>query len=355
MKLVYENRGEKLGIARLDLNDRIADAIAKADLDPDKEALLEKLLGQDYEVITADDRLDKIAADFVEHCATRWESGKSMLVCIDKITCGRMYQRIIPLWKAKLAAGDSADSGQEAEIPALADEANGKRLAKELDVLARPGQVDGRDDHRDHHQRGPERGRRFQEVGRRHHPAPARMKQGFETSDGKRVDVESAFKNPEHPFRVAIVCAMWLTGFDVECLSTLYIDKPMKAHTLMQAIARANRVYPGKDFGLIVDYNGMLKSLREALAQYALGDEGGGEEEIVAPIEERVKALLEAIEETEAHLRGLGFDADSIDRREGFHADSGAGRRGGRGLHFTMNRSVDSRFWRGRCSSGSRR
>ena len=66
---------------------------------------------------------------------------------------------------------------------------------------------------------------------------------------------------------------MWMTGFDVECLSTLYIDKPMKAHTLMQAITRANRVYPGKDFGLIVDYNGMLKSLREALAQYALGDE----------------------------------------------------------------------------------
>ena len=76
---------------------------------------------------------------------------------------------------------------------------------------------------------------------------------------------------------MAIVCAMWLTGFDVECLSTLYIDKPMKAHTLMQAIARANRVYPGKDFGLIVDYNGMLKSLREALAQYAAGDEDEGE------------------------------------------------------------------------------
>src|SRR6185369_9456460 len=76
VKLVYENRGEKLGLARLDINDRIADAIALADLDPDKEALLEKLLGRDYEVITADDRLDKIAADFVEHCATRWESGK---------------------------------------------------------------------------------------------------------------------------------------------------------------------------------------------------------------------------------------------------------------------------------------
>src|SRR6185436_7934732 len=102
VKLVYENRGEKLGIAKLDLNDRIAEAIAKADLDPDKEAKLERLLGQDYEVITADDRLDKLAADFVEHCATRWESGKSMLVCIDKITCGRMYKRIIPLWQEKL-------------------------------------------------------------------------------------------------------------------------------------------------------------------------------------------------------------------------------------------------------------
>src|SRR5271155_2580649 len=111
---------------------------------------------------------------------------------------------------------------------------------------------------------------------------------------------------------------MWLTGFDVECLSTMYIDKPMKAHTLMQAIARANRVYPGKDFGLIVDYNGMLKSLREALAQYALGDEGSGGEEIVAPIEERVKALLAAIEETEKHLRSLGFDAARLIGAKGF-------------------------------------
>src|SRR5213593_838798 len=95
--------------------------------------------------------------------------------------------------------------------------------------------------------------------------------------------------------------ACLLTGFDVECLSTLYIDKPMKAHTLMQAIARANRVYPGKDFGLIVDYNGMLKSLREALAQYALGDEdeGGGGGEIVAPIEELVASLVQAIEAAE--------------------------------------------------------
>jgi type I restriction enzyme R subunit len=143
------------------------------------------------------------------------------------------------------------------------------------------------------------------------------MKQGFEVGE-RRVDVDSAFKNPEHPFRVAIVCAMWLTGFDVECLSTLYIDKSMKAHTLMQAIARANRVYPCKDFGLIVDYNGMLKSLREALAQYALGDDADGAEEIVAPIEERVQALIDALDETEKHLRGLGFEPNRLIGARGF-------------------------------------
>ncbi|EDZ45460.1 HsdR [Rhodobacterales bacterium Y4I] len=96
VKLVYENRGEKLSVAKTDLNERIAEKIDEAELDPDQAALLDKLLGKDYEVITADERLDKIAADFVDHCATRWESGKSLFVCIDKITCARMHQMIVP-------------------------------------------------------------------------------------------------------------------------------------------------------------------------------------------------------------------------------------------------------------------
>ncbi|MBV5296717.1 MAG: type I restriction endonuclease subunit R [Rhodoferax sp.] len=229
VRLVYENRGEKLGLAKLDLHDRIAAAVdaADLDLDPDQTALLEKLLGRDYEVITADERLERlerIATDFIDHFK-HWG----------------------------------------------------------FDIIA-PRSV---------------------------------MKLGFETADGQRVDVETAFKNPRHPFRIAVVCAMWLTGFDVECLATLYIDKPMRAHTLMQAIARANRVFPGKDFGLIVDYNGMLKSLRQALAQYALGDDGG-EAEIVAPIEERVAALADAIAVTEAHLLELGFAASSLQGSKGF-------------------------------------
>ena len=78
-----------------------------------------------------------------------------------------------------------------------------------------------------------------------------------------------------HPFRIVIVCAMWLTGFDVPSLSTLYLDKPLQAHTLMQAIARANRVKEGKNNGLIVDYCGILKNLRKALATFA-GHTGGG-------------------------------------------------------------------------------
>ena len=85
----------------------------------------------------------------------------------------------------------------------------------------------------------------------------------------QQMDLDQAFKEAEHPFRIAIVCAMWLTGFDVPCLTTLYLDKPLKAHTLMQAIARANRVNEGKNNGLIVDYCGILKHLRKALATFA--------------------------------------------------------------------------------------
>ena len=318
VKLVYVNRGEKLGVARTDLNDLIAEKIEEAELDPDQEALLEKLLGKDYEVITADERLDKIATDFVEHCATRWESGKSMLICIDKITCARMLQLIVPRWQAKAASVRSSADAKRAEAHAAGDrtsraalEQAAQRLATQADwldetiveIIISEAQNEVRD---------------FRKWGFDIIPHRAVMKQGFETADGQRVDVETAFKNPAHPFRVAIVCAMWLTGFDVECLATLYIDKPMKAHTLMQAIARANRVYPGKDFGLIVDYNGMLKSLREALAQYALGDDGADDEEIVAPIEERLQALIEAIEATETHLRGLGFEPATLVGSTGF-------------------------------------
>jgi len=317
VKLVYENRGEKLGLAKLDLNDRIAAAVDAADLDPDQTALLEKLLGKDYEVITADERLERIATDFVAHCSTRWEAGKAMLVCIDKITCARMLKLIAPKWQARAAAVRQEAQAKLAAIALEPDAAERQRLHAQRDRLLAQAQwmdetlieliiSEAQNEVADFKRWG------FDIMAHR-----AVMKLGFETADGQRVDVETAFKNPQHPFRVAVVCAMWLTGFDVECLATLYIDKPMRAHTLMQAIARANRVYPGKDFGLIVDYNGMLKSLREALAQYALGDDAGAPE-IVAPIEERVAALADALAVTEAHLLALGFDASRLLGTKGF-------------------------------------
>lgn len=308
VKLVYENRGEKLGLAKLDLNDKIAEAIEKAELSSDQERKLQRLLGQDYEVITADDRLEKIAKDFVGHCSARWESGKTLLVCIDKLTCARMLMLIGPLWKAEALAVRWEAEAKSLHIKNATDDELRQRLYAQRDrLLAKADWLEqtiieiiiseAQNEVAD-----------FKAWGFDIIPHRETIKNGFETPDGKRVDVESAFKDQKHPFRVAIVCAMWLTGFDVECLSALYLDKPMRAHTLMQAIARANRQYPGKDFGLIVDYNGMLKALREALAQYALGDAGNGDEEVVVPIEERVNALVEAIGLTEAHLLSLGFD-----------------------------------------------
>lgn len=290
VKLVYENRGEKLGVNSRTLNDEILEKIEEADLDADQQALLDKLIGKDYEVITADERLEKIATDFVDHCAARWESGKALFVCIDKITCARMHQLIAPRWKAKAAAVRA--EGKLAQADWLDQTI--------IEIIISEAQNEVAD---------------FRKWDFEIIPHRALMKQGFDVG-GQHLDVEKAFKDPKHPFRVAIVCAMWLTGFDVECLSTLYLDKPMKAHTLMQAIARANRVYPGKDFGLIVDYNGMLKSLREALAQYAMGDDTP--DPVLVPIEERLQALIEAMEATEAHLRSLHFDPATMIGATGF-------------------------------------
>jgi superfamily II DNA or RNA helicase len=150
------------------------------------------------------------------------------------------------------------------------------------------------------------------------------IKQGFETQDGKRLDIDMAFKKEEHPFRIAIVCAMWLTGFDVPSLATLYLDKPLKAHTLMQAIARANRVSEGKNNGLIVDYCGILKNLRIALATFAghKGDNGGRAQPGVDPVKPADEELLGALEEAIAMVRGFlethNFGIEDVLEKTGF-------------------------------------
>lgn len=311
--LYYDARGEKLGIATNDLNEKIAAKLDELELDdPSVTERLEKELKREYHIITAEKRLETIAADFVEHYTTGWETGKAMLVCIDKVTCVRMHALIEKHWDARIAVLEKelANAGDEQELADRQRQLEWVKSTKAAVIVSEEqGEVE-----------------RFGKWGLDIKPHRALIKNGFETEDGKRLDVESAFKKESHPFRIAIVCAMWLTGFDVPSLSTLYLDKPLKAHTLMQAIARANRVNEGKNNGLIVDYCGILKNLRKALATYA-GTLGGGtggagpdgpEIDPVRPPEELLADLEEAIEAAEGFLAGRNFRLLDIIEKTGF-------------------------------------
>ncbi|WP_052730166.1 type I restriction endonuclease subunit R [Sphingomonas sp. SRS2] len=311
--LYYDARGDKLGVATNDLNEKIAAKLEEFELDdPSVTERLEKELKREYHIITAETRLETVAADFVAHYTTAWESGKAMLVCIDKVTCVRMHALIAKHWDLRIAALEK-DLAQASDEQGLADRQRQlawvKATRAAVVVSEEQGEVD-----------------RFRKWDLDITPHRALIKNGFETDDGKRIDLESAFKKEDHPFRIAIVCAMWLTGFDVPSLSTLYLDKPLKAHTLMQAIARANRVHAGKNNGLIVDYCGILKNLRKALATYA-GTPGGGqgnpgdpplEIDPVRPPEELLADLEEAIDAAEGFLSARNFRLLDILDKAGF-------------------------------------
>lgn len=311
--LYYDARGDKLGVATNDLNEKIAAKLEELELDdPNVTERLENELKREYHIITAETRLDKVAADFVEHYTTAWESGKAMLVCIDKVTCVRMHALIAKHWDLRIASLEK-ELAQATDEQDLADRQRQlawvKATRAAVVVSEEQGEVD-----------------KFRKWDLDIVPHRALIKNGFETDDGKRIDLESAFKKQDHPFRIAIVCAMWLTGFDVPSLSTLYLDKPLKAHTLMQAIARANRVSAGKNNGLIVDYCGILKNLRKALATYAgtpgggLGDPGDLPPEVdpVRPPEELLADLEEAIDAVEGFLTARDFRLLDILEKAGF-------------------------------------
>ena len=310
--LYYDARGEKLGIATSDLNEKIAAKLEEMEIDDqDVSERLERELKRDYHIITAKSRLGNIAEDFVEHYSTGWENGKAMMVCIDKVTCVKMQELILKKWQCKIVE-------LEKQLLKLDDEQAIMDMERKLAwvretiiavvVSEEQGEVD-----------------KFRKWDLDITPHRRLIKEGFETDDGKRLDMESAFKKEEHPFRVAIVCAMWLTGFDVPTMSTLYLDKPLKAHTLMQAIARANRVSEGKNNGLIVDYCGILKNLRKALATFAghTGIGGGTgqpppEIDPVKPEEELLADLEETIESIRAFLDAQNFRLEEVLEKTGF-------------------------------------
>ena len=127
----------------------------------------------------------------------------------------------------------------------------------------------------------------------------------------ERRELDKEFKAADNPFRVVFVCAMWLTGFDVKSLSCLYLDKPLKAHTLMQTIARANRVSEGKTNGLIVDYIGIVKALRKALADYTSQKGNNGTDPTIDKVE-LVKKVKELISKIKAFLLEHNFNLDDL-------------------------------------------
>ena len=310
--LYYDARGERLGVVTDDLNERIAEKLDEFETDDvDVERRLERELRRDYHIITAPERLDAIARDFVTHYTTAWESGKAMFIAIDKVTAVRMHGLIQKHWQdhvRRLERRLSRVPGGEERVALEGQLAWVKETKIAVVVSEEQGEV-----------------AKFRNWGLDIQPHRRLVKEGFETADGERIDVESAFKKDGHTFRVAIVCAMWLTGFDVKSLATLYLDKPLKAHTLMQAIARANRVHEGKNNGLIVDYCGILRNLRSALATFAghTGADDGGEEDPPAkPHEELLDELADAIEAVRALLAAQGFRLEEIVEKDGFERNA---------------------------------
>jgi type I restriction enzyme R subunit len=322
--LYYDARGDKLGVAVVDLNERIAAKLEELETqNVDVEQRLEKELKRDYHIITADKRLNQVARDFVRHYSTAWESGKAMIVCIDKITCVRMYHLIAKYWDKRIRElegelGTAADEQEEVYRRRQIDWMRETRTA--VVVSEEQGEVE-----------------KFRKWNLDITPHRKLIKEGMDLPESMRVrpqfrnmqrmDLDEAFKEEEHPFRIAIVCAMWLTGFDVPSLSTLYLDKPLKAHTLMQAIARANRVNEGKNNGLVVDYCGILKNLRRALATFAGQADGGhggegSEQDPTKPEEELLADMEEAIALVRAFLTERGASLQDIIKKTGFERNA---------------------------------
>ncbi len=319
--LYYDARGDKLGVAIGDLNERIAEKLEELETNNiDVEQRLEKELKRDYHIITADKRLDQVARDFVQHYSTAWETGKAMLVCIDKVTCVRMFGLIDLYWQERIRE-------LEKELVSIADE---------QEELFRRRQIGWMRETRmavvvSEEQREVDKFRKWdldiiphRRLIKEGIDLPASMRSRPEYRNMQTMALDDAFKAEEHPLRVAIVCAMWLTGFDVPSLSTLYLDKPLKAHTLMQAIARANRVNEGKNNGLIVDYCGILKYLRKALATFAgkRPDGDDGETDPARPDEELLADLAEAISFVRAFLTERDATLDDVIQKTGFERNA---------------------------------
>ncbi len=298
--LYYENRIPELQLTNDELNEDMEEIIESAMLDEEQERKLERQCAREYQLITRDDRLNKIAQDIVSHYLGRGYQGKAMIVSIDRFTTVKIYNKVQHYWqqylqnlKVQLAQNNLSEFEQKKLSVTI------KYIEEtEMAVIISQSQNEAEE---------------FQKKGLDITPHRKRL-----VSESPALDEK--FKDPSHPLRIVFVCAMWMTGFDVPSCSTMYLDKPMKNHTLMQTIARANRVFQNKINGLIVDYIGVFKNLQQALAIYG-STSGGGVTEGDTPVKDKsalVEQLRLAIAETTAFCTQKGIDFSQLKSTTGF-------------------------------------
>lgn len=287
--LYYENRGEKiLDLHNPEITDKILEAIEQADLDVDRQEKVEAEFAKEIHLMTAASRLRSIAKDFVRHYSDLWTSGKAMFVCLNKVTCVRMYNYVQEYWQEEIKAlkrqikGAAQQEAQELE-----------RKLKWMESTEMAVVIS-------------------QEQNEIQTFSKWKLDIKYHRQKMEKRELDKEFKDRNNPLRVVFVCAMWLTGFDVKCLSCLYLDKPLKAHTLMQTIARANRVSEGKSNGLIVDYIGIVKALRKALADYTANVGRGEGVDPTVDKDELINHILEVIAKTKEFLSGKGFELNTL-------------------------------------------
>jgi type I restriction enzyme R subunit len=292
--LYYENRIPELQITNERFDEELAAILEAAELDDDQERALSRRFATEYQLITRPERLRRIAADLVRHFVGRGFLGKAMFVAIDKATAVRMYDFVAVEWQRHLeelraraaALPELERTGVDAQISFME--------STDMAVVVSQAQNEIAD---------------MAELGVDIKPHRQRM---------LAEDLDERFKDPDDRFRLVFVCAMWMTGFDVPSCSTIYLDRPMRNHTLMQTIARANRVFPEKENGLIVDYVGVFRHLEAALAVYAAGAPGTDTSDIIRDKSELVGELKGALAELVEFSERWDVDLDALARADGF-------------------------------------
>jgi type I restriction enzyme R subunit len=294
LPLRYINKGEKLDIENPQLDERMAEILEDENLDEDQQKKLAYLFQKNYPILTSEPRLNAIAKDLVWHFNERGYQGKAMYVALDKPTAVRMHKLVMKYWPEYLKE-------LEGRIKNAEDQQEAQELQRKYDKVAETEVcvvVSGEQNEVD----------KFR-----------KMDLDIEVHRKKMVErnLEKEFKDPDNPFRLAIVCAMWITGFDAQCVSTVYLDKPIKGHTLMQTIARANRVYDDeKENGLIVDYGNVYEQLEKAYSIYGEGTKGQsggkGEGKPVEQLAELEGELKKAIQEVKDYLQSVNFNLSDL-------------------------------------------